>query len=166
MKPAPPVTTMRRLADINHSRRSVSRGIPLFSPKSSFRWLAEQGSSGLILSSLLKDLSKVLYLAKYGGVWRSGQVAGSADRARSHVPRWGFPGHAPFPSAVQSRRRDAAPAANLQLRTALFPGSCPCDFCDRLAGLIQPIATAGGRRSHGRCARRLTVSDIQLRPGP
>ena len=66
MKPAPPATTMRRLADITRRRRSVSRGIPLFSPKSSFRWLAEQAL--LDASSLLKDLSKVLNLAKYGGV--------------------------------------------------------------------------------------------------
>ena len=90
IKPAPPVTTMRRL--LNHRRRrSVPRDIPLFSPKSSFRWLAEPGSSGFILSSLLKDLSKVLL----GQVWWS-----LAFRTSCWLRR---PGSLPRPSVGLSR---------------------------------------------------------------
>src|SRR4029077_16173492 len=100
MKPAPPVTTMRRLADITRRRRSVSRGIPLFSPKSSFRWLAEQGSPGLILSSLLKDLSKVLL----GQVWWS-----LAFRTSCWLRR---PGSLPRPSVGLSRSRAAPPSGD------------------------------------------------------
>ena len=166
MKPAPPVTTMRRLADITRRRRSVPRDIPSFSPKSSFRWLAEQGSSGLILSSLLKDLSKVLIL---GQVWWS-----LAFRTSCWLRR---PGSLPRPPVGLSRSRAAPPRRPESKEGCYAGGESTTPHCVvrgqlcvrflRSISRVDPTYSDGrGHRSHGRCARRLTVSDIQLRPGP
>ena len=113
----------------------------MFSPKSSFRWLAKQGSSGLILSSLLKDLSKVLNLAKYGGVWRAGQVAGSLPHPHD-AGGFGKCRVAPRTSRARAAAREGC---------ALLQGLATCGVCGRrLAGYY---CTGTGQLVEGRGTR-------------